>query len=431
VLGAGAGAAARVRAMGDRRGQQQQRVGAAGGPAQGRAVALLPMFQPLHDAYIAYTALEAEEEERYLNARRSWKPQAAVPCGLAPGDLVAFAQVYEIIRKLAATLMIGRFFGPQEDLGIELISRAFTGDAETYVQTAINVAPPSDDRVYRLSSVLSAVLRAYLPPRATQEWRLQCREFVWPPVFATGWAAAVRLMDVGTAIAALTAADDLPVKRLAAPSFDDLTQLLADVGPPWLVAALFAHPVALTRDTLQQFLAIKDPGCDPSSGGLAALRAPVKCFICLGPHYARDCPQQLARQTGRDTQPLSAGTPRTFVNLLAAQEDPLVASLQSQLALQHQLLAAHTRMDQQEDRLASLALAYSPAGAVLSQGVGPSVASLAVPRGSDLPALRVGGPEQPGYEYIGINHGVPIYGRQDVVKDSVEAHVASESAREP
>ena len=93
VLGAGAGAAARVRAMGDRRGQQQQRVGAAGGPAQGRAVALLPMFQPLHDAYIAYTALEAEEEERYLNARRSWKPQAAVPCGLAPGDLVAFAQV--------------------------------------------------------------------------------------------------------------------------------------------------------------------------------------------------------------------------------------------------------------------------------------------------------------------------------------------------
>ena len=68
-------------------------------------------------------------------------------------------------------------------------NRAFTGDAETIAQTAVNVALPSTDRVYRLSSVLSAILRAYLPPRATQEWRLKCRNFVWPPVFATGWAA--------------------------------------------------------------------------------------------------------------------------------------------------------------------------------------------------------------------------------------------------
>jgi hypothetical protein len=316
--------------------------------------------------------------------------------------------------------MIGRFFGPQEDLGVELISRAFTGDAETIAQTAINVALPSTDRVYRLSSVLSAILRAYLPPRATQEWRLKCRDFVWPLVFATGWAAVVRLMDVGTAIAALTATDVLPVKRLAPPSFDDLTQLLADVGPAWLVEALFAHPVALTRAELQQCLAIRDPGCDPSSGGLAALRASLECYVCGGPHFARDCPVKPTRRIGGAPQPLGVETRSASVNLLAAQEDSLVASLQSQIALQNQILAAHTRMDQQEDRLASLS--YSPAGAALSQGAGPSVASLAAPKGGNLPAFRVGGTEQPGYEYIGLNRGVPIWGRQDVVRESVEAH---------
>jgi hypothetical protein len=414
ALRAGAGAAAegRVRTMGER-----QRAGAGGGPGP----ALLPEgFQQLHEAYISYMAMSEEDSERYLSVRRSWKPQAASPCGLAPNDIAAFASVYEIIRKLAATLMIGRFFGPQEDLGVELISRAFTGDAETIAQTAINVALPSTDRVYRLSSVLSAILRAYLPPRATQEWRLKCRDFVWPLVFATGWAAVVRLMDVGTAIAALTATDVLPVKRLAPPSFDDLTQLLADVGPAWLVEALFAHPVALTRAELQQCLAIRDPGCDPSSGGIAALRASLECYVCGGPHFARDCPVKPTRRIGGAPQPLGVETRSASVNLLAAQEDSLVASLQSQIALQNQILAAHTRMDQQEDRLASLS--YSPAGAALSQGAGPSVASLAAPKGGNLPAFRVGGTEQPGYEYIGLNRGVPIWGRQDVVRESVEAH---------
>jgi hypothetical protein len=407
-------------AMGD-----QSRAGAGGGPVQVRAGAGLQteVFLPLNEAYTAYMDMDADDRGRYIDARRSWKPHAASPCGLAPSDISAFALVYEIIRKLAATLMIGRFFGPQEDLGIELLNHAFTGDAETIAQTAITQAQPSNDRVYRLSSVLRAILRAYLPPRAAQEWRAKCRDFVWPPVFATGWAAAARLMDVGTAIAALTAADPLPVKRLAAPSFDHLTQLLEDVGPPWLVAVLYAHPVPLTRDALQQALAIKDPGCDPafSSGGLAALRASLECFICGGPHFARECPRKPSRTMGGDPPPLSVGPRSAPINMLAAQEDPLVASLQAQLAVQNQLLAAHARLDQQEDRLASLL--HSPAGAILAQGAGPSVASLA-PTVGELPAFRVGGAEQAGYEYIGLNHGVPIWGRQDLVRASVEANAA-------
>jgi len=421
--GARAAAEGRVRTMGD-----QVRAGAGGGQVQARAGAGLQPggFRPLQEAYEAFLAMDEEARTRYLADRKSWKPQAGSPCGLAPSDIAVFALVYEIIRKLAHTLIIGRFFGTQEELGIACISNAFTGDAEAIAQTAINDAPPSNDRVYRLSSVLRAILRAYLPPRAAQEWRSKCRDFVWPPVFARGWADVVRLVDVGTAIAALTATDPLPVKRLPAPSFDDLTQLLEDVGPSWMVAALYVPPAAQTRDALQHNLAIKDPGCDPahSSGGLAALRAQTTsgCFICGGRHLARECPHKPSRQTGGDMQS------RAPINMLAAQEESLVASLQTQLHLQNQLLAAHARIDQHEDRLASLfsspagaALTSSPAGAALSKGDGPSVASLAQ-SGGNLPPFRVGGVERPGYEYIGINSGVPIWGRQDVVRDSVNAH---------
>jgi hypothetical protein len=40
-----------------------------------------------------------------------------------------------------------------------------------------------------------------------------CLDFVWLPVFAHGWTEAVRLHDLGSAIAALTATDALHVKR--------------------------------------------------------------------------------------------------------------------------------------------------------------------------------------------------------------------------
>ena len=72
--------------------------------------------------------------------------------------------------------------------------------------------------------LLRALLQAYLQPRAAKEWRVLCANFVLPPVFARGWTEAVRLYDLGSAIAALTACDGLHVKRLDVPSWASFLQ---------------------------------------------------------------------------------------------------------------------------------------------------------------------------------------------------------------
>ena len=64
--------------------------------------------------------------------------------------------MYEIIRKLNATLLIGRFFSAQEEVGNACILNAFMGVAAEIARTAIDDAPASDNRVYRLHSALYA-----------------------------------------------------------------------------------------------------------------------------------------------------------------------------------------------------------------------------------------------------------------------------------
>ena len=136
-------------------------------------------FPQLEAAYLAFVALDADARAQYTRDRASWKPPPpSVVCSLAPGDLAVFAQAYEIIRKLTSTLLIGRFFGAQEELGNACILNYFIGDAANIARTAIDDAPASTNRVYRLHSALHAILRAYLPPRAAREWRSLCRNFV-------------------------------------------------------------------------------------------------------------------------------------------------------------------------------------------------------------------------------------------------------------
>jgi hypothetical protein len=51
---------------------------------------------------------------------------------------------------------------------------------------------------------------------------------VWPPVFSRGWTEAVRLYDLGWAIATLTTQDTLHVKYLDVPSWARFLKMLED-----------------------------------------------------------------------------------------------------------------------------------------------------------------------------------------------------------
>ena len=65
-------------------------------------------------------------------------------------DMAVFAAIYELICKLAHMLLVGLYFGPQEDLGTMGILSAFTKDTDKIARTALDDAPASDAGSYQL-----------------------------------------------------------------------------------------------------------------------------------------------------------------------------------------------------------------------------------------------------------------------------------------
>jgi len=54
----------------------------------------------------------------FLKERVSYRPVLGVPpFGQGPGDIAVFAYIYEIIHKLNHMLLVGSYYGDQEDLG--------------------------------------------------------------------------------------------------------------------------------------------------------------------------------------------------------------------------------------------------------------------------------------------------------------------------
>jgi hypothetical protein len=139
------------------------------------------------------------------------------------------------------------------------ILSAFTEDADKIASTVLDDVTASDAGSYCLHNALRAILQAYLTTQAAKEWRRLCEELVWPPVFSRGWTEAVRLYDLGGAIATLTTQDALHVKHLNVPSW---ARILEDAGPEWVVAVLYMQSAQYitTRDTLKNLLTANDPG---------------------------------------------------------------------------------------------------------------------------------------------------------------------------
>ena len=105
-----------------------------------------------------------------------------------------------------------------------------------------------------------------------------------------------------------------------------------------------------------------DPGgTTPVSGVLDALaRETVKCWKCcmLG-HFARDCPKELGAVAQR-----GAGLNVLGVQGASQEHNTLIAALQNKVSIQHQLLAAHATITQQDEMLTS---ALGALGAPLSR----------------------------------------------------------------
>ncbi len=137
----------------------------------------------LIQGYQDYEALTDVQAQQFLRD----KPVLVVqPFAQGPVDIAVFATIYEFIHKLNHMLLVGLFYGTQEELGTSCILNTFTGDAVGITHTVIEDASASDATFYRLHSALCDLLQAYLQPRAAKEWWLLFEDCVRPPVFACG-----------------------------------------------------------------------------------------------------------------------------------------------------------------------------------------------------------------------------------------------------
>ena len=111
--------------------------------------------------YQDYLAMaDAQARTAFTRQRLSYRTVLGVPPFVTvqgPVDIAVFAAIYEIIRKLNHMLLVGRFYGAQEELGTgtSCILNAFAGDAVGIARTAIEDAPASDATFYRLHSAFA------------------------------------------------------------------------------------------------------------------------------------------------------------------------------------------------------------------------------------------------------------------------------------
>ena len=122
-------------------------------------------------AYLEYVSMQTADQKRFLDQRATFKggPAHSTIFSCGPSDLVIFAVVYEIVRKLVDIIKVGRYYGFQEDISMTHVICAFSGESFKFMRGALDDAPPSTETTFRLHDALLALLLAYLQPKAAEE----------------------------------------------------------------------------------------------------------------------------------------------------------------------------------------------------------------------------------------------------------------------
>lgn len=262
------------------------------GQQRASSLAELACLQPYKDVHDTWAGLaDAQAKAAYLNRQ----PQPQMPqldkVATAPSDLATFSRVIELVQQLVDGLAMCRLVGPNEDMAISHAQACFTDAALPHFRTALLNVP--DDRQPRLHAALTAVLQAYLPPRAAKLWRDQLAEFVWPASFPLAWAELDRLWRQRGEIAVLSASF-VEYQRLSVGTPGEFLQVLEDKGPAWVGRALERVEHGDTLHDVRGLLGAANPDPSGSGSALCALRAQV-CYYCCQPgHLISNCPRRLA-----------------------------------------------------------------------------------------------------------------------------------------
>ncbi len=102
-------------------------------------------FNNMLASHAEYTNLADDESlSAFLRVRAGVKTTQTEAFKDGPVDLTVLARALQMVLRLATAIMVGRHYGPNEELGLARFHSAFDGDALSLARTALADTPPSD-----------------------------------------------------------------------------------------------------------------------------------------------------------------------------------------------------------------------------------------------------------------------------------------------